>query len=86
MALTFEGWRCFACNDAIDHPSHYTRGKIEVWDFILDQELSYLLGNIVKYVCRAGHKGAYLEDLKKARAYIEKAISIEEGDIHGIPK
>ena len=37
-------------------PKHYQRGKIQVWDFIADQNLDFLLGNVVKYVCRAGHK------------------------------
>ncbi len=64
--------------DQFEHPSHYTHGKIEVWDFILDQELDYLLGNVVKYVCRARHKEKYLDDLKKASQYILKAISVEE--------
>lgn len=43
---------------AVIHPSHYTRGKIEVWDFIKDQGLNYDRGNVVKYICRAGHKPA----------------------------
>ena len=37
-------------------PPHYQRGKIEVWDFIADQELDYFTGNVIKYLCRAGHK------------------------------
>lgn len=59
-------------------PSHYQRGKIEVWDFLADQNLDYFLGNVVKYVCRAGHK-AYeeeIDDLLKAKAYIEKKIAL----------
>lgn len=66
--------------DTIDHPPHYTQGKIEVWDFIIDQGLDFVLGNVIKYVCRAGRKGDRLEDLKKAKAYLEKAISLYEGD------
>lgn len=52
--------------DVINHPSHYTRGKIEVIDFIEDQQLLYHLGNVIKYIARAGHKGDKLEDLKKS--------------------
>lgn len=52
--------------DVINHPSHYTRGKIEVIDFIEDQQLSYHLGNVIKYIARAGYKGDKLEDLKKS--------------------
>lgn len=64
--------------DIIDHPPHYTRGKIEVWDFILDQKLDYLLGNVVKYICRCGYKGELMQDLLKARAYLDKRILMEE--------
>lgn len=63
-------------NDVVDHPSHYTKGKIEVWDFIIDQRLGYLEGNIIKYVCRFRHKNG-VEDLKKARAYLNKLIEGE---------
>lgn len=66
--------------DTIDHPPHYTQGKIEVWDFIIDQGLDFLLGNVIKYVCRAGRKGNRLEDLRKAEAYIRKAIKNEGGN------
>lgn len=52
--------------DVINHPSHYTRGNIEVIDFIEDQQLPYHLGNVIKYIARAGHKGDKLEDLKKS--------------------
>lgn len=72
--------------DAIHHPSHYTRGKIEAWDYITDQfGLAYLLGNVVKYITRAGHKegNSALQDLRKAQAYIERAIREEEGRSHG---
>lgn len=61
--------------DVINHPSHYTRGKIEVIDFIEDQQLPYHLGNVIKYIARAGHKGDKLEDLKKARWYLDRYIN-----------
>ena len=59
-------------------PGHYKRGGIQVWDFIADQKLDYFLGNVVKYVCRAGHKQyeEELDDLLKAKAYIPKRISL----------
>ena len=50
----------------VNHPSHYNKGKIEVIDFIEDQGLSFHLGNVIKYVARAGSKGDKLEDLKKS--------------------
>lgn len=62
-------------SNAIDHPSHYNRGKIEVIDFIEDQGLSFHLGNVIKYIARAGSKGDKLEDLKKARWYLDRYIN-----------
>lgn len=62
-------------HDVVNHPSHYTRGKIEVIDFIEDQQLPYHLGNVVKYIARAGYKGDKLEDLKKARWYLDRYIN-----------
>ena len=55
-------------------PSHYTRGNIEVWDFIRDQQLNYHLGNAIKYICRAGYKGSKREDLEKAIHYLENEL------------
>ena len=63
-------------NDNVNHPSHYTDGKIEVIDFIEDKKLNYHRGNVVKYICRAGKKdpSKELEDLKKARWYLDREI------------
>ena len=55
-------------------PKYYTRGNIEVWDFIRDQGLSYHLGNAIKYVCRAGHKDSKVADLKKAIHYLTNEL------------
>ena len=55
-------------------PQYYKRGSIEVWDFIRDQNLNYHLGNAIKYVCRAGHKGDPVEDLKKAIHYLTNEL------------
>ena len=59
----------------VNHPSHYNKGKIEVIDFIEDQGLSFHLGNVIKYVTRAGAKGDKLEDLKKAQWYLDRYIN-----------
>jgi len=63
--------------EAVDHPSHYNTGKIEVIEFIEDQELNFSLGSVVKYVCRAGKKNktTATEDLKKAIKYLEFEIA-----------
>jgi hypothetical protein len=55
-------------------PAHYTRGSIEVWDFIRDQGLNYHLGNAIKYICRAGYKDSKTSDLKKAIHYLENEL------------
>ena len=57
-------------------PRHYTRGTIEVWDFIRDQGLNYHRGNAIKYICRAGFKSTHteIEDLKKAIHYLENEL------------
>lgn len=63
--------------DMVNHPPHYCTGKIEVLDFILDQKLSYLEGQIIKYVCRAKHKGKVKEDYQKAEFYLKRLIGGE---------
>lgn len=64
--------------DAVNNPSHYTIGKIEVYDFIKAWDLSFAEGNVIKYVVRAPHKGKTLEDLKKARWYLDQLIKEAE--------
>ena len=63
-------------NDPVNHPSHYTDGKIEVIDFIEDKNLNFFRGNVVKYVARAGKKdpSKEVEDLKKAEWYLNREI------------
>ena len=71
-----------------ESPSHYTRGAIEVWDFIRDQDLNYHLGNSIKYICRAGFKddNSKIADLKKAIHYLENEIlhSFQPNDNGGV--
>jgi hypothetical protein len=61
--------------DKVNHPSHYKVGGIETIDFIEAKNLGYNLGNVVKYITRADHKGNKLEDLKKAQWYLNRAVS-----------
>ena len=63
-------------NDPVNHPSHYTDGKIEVIDYIEEKKLGYHLGNCVKYISRAGKKDPTkeIEDLKKAAWYLDRKI------------
>ena len=60
--------------EMVNHPDHYNKG-IEVIDFIESWDLNFSEGNVVKYVTRHKHKKDSLEDLKKARFYIERLIS-----------
>lgn len=62
--------------DIINHPSHYTDGKIEVIDFIEDKKLGFHLGNSIKYIARSGKKdpNKTIEDLKKAQWYLSRYI------------
>lgn len=64
--------------EAVHHPNHYggdvaheTVKCLEAWGL----ESDALLWNAVKYISRAGKKGASLEDLKKARWYLDRRIS-----------
>lgn len=63
--------------DPISNPIHYTHGRIiEPIDAIEDWQLSYNLGNAVKYISRAGRKGDAVEDLSKAVFYIQRQIKL----------
>ena len=66
--------QAIAQHDAVNHPPHYTAGGIETIDFIEAKGLGYHLGNVVKYITRADHKGDRLENLKKAQWYLNREI------------
>lgn len=66
--------RIEAIPDMVNNPPHYTSGGIETIDFIEAKQFDYHLGNVVKYIARAGKKANALEDLKKAQWYLNRAI------------
>ena len=66
--------QAIAQHDAVNHPPHYKVGGIETIDFIEAKKLGYNLGNVVKYITRADHKGNKLEDLRKAQWYLTREI------------
>jgi hypothetical protein len=62
--------------DLVNHPPHYKSGGIETIDFIEAKDLNYRLGNVVKYVSRAGRKNSDpIEDLEKAAWYLQREIA-----------
>lgn len=64
--------------DPVNHPSHYNRGKIEVIEFIEDQDLPFNLGNAVKYIARCRYKGTIEQDLEKAIWYLRRQLELEK--------
>ena len=58
------------------HPKHYNKG-IECWDYVASHDMDFLSGNVIKYTTRYKYKNG-LEDLKKARQYLDKLIEVEE--------
>lgn len=70
-------------NDTVNHPAHYTDGKIEVIDYIQDKDFNFCRGNAIKYISRAGKKdkAKEIEDLQKAVWYLNKEIErLQTGD------
>nr|DAN24131.1 MAG TPA: nucelotide kinase [Caudoviricetes sp.] len=67
--------------ETVDHPSYYKQGKYEVIDIIENYNLPFHLSNSLKYILRAGVKNedTYLEDLKKAKWYLDRYINNMEG-------
>ena len=71
--------------DMVNHPPHYKKGDMEAIKVIEagigDQGfIGYLLGNIMKYLLRFPHKGKPVEDLKKARWYLDRLILVVSKD------
>ena len=63
-------------NDRQEGGAHYKQHKVQVWDAIIDWDCGYLAGNVIKYVVRFRDKNG-IEDLKKARHYLDKLIETE---------
>lgn len=75
LALSKPRVRMQAGVDNVNHPSHYKVGGIETIDFIEAKKLNYNIGNVVKYITRADHKGNRKEDLLKAQWYLNREIA-----------
>lgn len=64
-------------SDNVSHPNHYNHGGLECFDALRaalgDKYMGFLIGNVIKYCWRYEHKNG-IEDLQKAKAYIDEAI------------
>ena len=58
--------------------NHYSKLAIQPVEYINANGLSYLAGNVVKYISRYNHKGKPLQDLQKAKHYIDMLIELED--------
>jgi hypothetical protein len=65
--------------ERVNHPSHYNQG-IEAIEYIESHKMDFNEGNVIKYLTRAKYKGTYLEDLKKARWYLDRLIQKGENN------
>ena len=85
LNFSWDDWRfelvAAAKPDIINQPSHYTAGKVEVIDYILQVCKDYpgeqapLVGNVIKYLSRAPFKGSKDKDLEKAQWYLNKLVA-----------
>lgn len=66
--------------ETVNHPEHYQGETIEVIDVIDDFKLNFNLGNVIKYVLRSGRKDDEIEDLQKAKFYLEREIQSKKGN------
>lgn len=70
-------------DDEVEHPSHYLRGGIETIDYLAakltpEQFHGFCLGNALKYLSRAGHKGDRDRDYRKARWYLDRLLGLKQ--------
>ena len=68
-------------DDPVNHPSHYCDGGIETLDYIVAKKMDFFLGQVCKYISRAGKKDPdrELEDLQKAQFYLNRKIELLKG-------
>ncbi len=74
MSMNNTTTKLMESNDHQIGGNHYKVMKIEPVTFIIENDISFVEGNIIKYVCRWKSKGG-VEDLKKARHYIDMLIN-----------
>lgn len=69
-----------SANDIQVAGDHYKGKKIQPWDYIIDNDLGYLEGNVIKYVSRWKDKNG-VDDLRKAAHYLQKLIEVSQKDV-----
>ena len=67
-------------NDPVNNPAHYTIGGIEPIDYIESWEMDFREGGVIKYVTRAPYKGNQVQDLEKARWFLNRLIEDAKRD------
>lgn len=65
----------------VDHPAHYNKGNIEAIDVIEEWDLNFNVGNVIKYMLRAPHKGSEIEDLEKAAWYLNRHLENKKSEL-----
>lgn len=61
-------------HDPVNHPQHYTGHPSGVECITITEHFNFCVGNAIKYLWRSGQKGSQIEDLKKARWYVDREI------------
>ena len=69
--------------DPVNHPAHYTGHPSGIEAIQVTEHFNFCLGNAIKYIWRAGLKGDALEDLRKARWYLDREIKRLEANVDG---
>lgn len=60
--------------EMVNHPDHYKSNGLEAIDIIEAFNLGFNIGNVIKYILRAGRKESYIQDLEKAQWYLQREI------------
>ena len=71
-----------AADDAVNHPAHYTKHPSGIECIQITEHMGFNLGNAVKYIWRADLKNDAIEDLRKAKWYIERELAKRQNDLH----
>lgn len=66
--------------DEVNHPAHYTSHPSGIECITVTEHMNFNLGNAVKYIWRAGDKGNLIQDLQKARWYLDREIKRVGGE------